>query len=229
MDWEMWWKNRTYRLMGNFAVSNASGDSLAIQRLQQLLRALLPAAGPGPAAATGSSPTCWTPAPRRCAASAATRAWRRTRGLAVGGRRELPQPRLRGERLSFLTAPTTSGRSRTWCGAGRSRRSWYRNWCSRSWAAQQQYNFDGDRTAAQFHAFTGGQLSNYWNVALYTELYPDVHRRPAHARRPAVAPASGYLLHARMNTDSRKTVVLHPAQLRAATARAGGTTAPTPR
>jgi hypothetical protein len=32
VDWEMWWKNHTYHLMGNFAVSDAAVDTLDIQR-----------------------------------------------------------------------------------------------------------------------------------------------------------------------------------------------------
>ncbi|MFL5386252.1 MAG: DUF5916 domain-containing protein, partial [Longimicrobiaceae bacterium] len=35
IDWNAWWKNRTYRLMGNFALSSVAGDSLAILRLQR--------------------------------------------------------------------------------------------------------------------------------------------------------------------------------------------------
>ncbi|HEV3049546.1 MAG TPA: DUF5916 domain-containing protein, partial [Longimicrobium sp.] len=35
VDWEMWWKERTYRLMGNVAFSNVAGDSLAVLRLQR--------------------------------------------------------------------------------------------------------------------------------------------------------------------------------------------------
>src|SRR3954454_20400478 len=35
VDWEMWWKNRTYHLLGNFALSDVAGDSNAILRLQR--------------------------------------------------------------------------------------------------------------------------------------------------------------------------------------------------
>ena len=34
-DWSMFWKDRTYSLIGNFAVSNVHGDSAAILRLQR--------------------------------------------------------------------------------------------------------------------------------------------------------------------------------------------------
>ncbi|HEV3051330.1 MAG TPA: DUF5916 domain-containing protein, partial [Longimicrobium sp.] len=34
-DWSLFWQNQTYRLMGNVALSNVSGDSLAIRRLQR--------------------------------------------------------------------------------------------------------------------------------------------------------------------------------------------------
>lgn len=50
---------------------------------------------------------------------------------------------------------------------------YYRNWMALV-GGQHEYNFDGDRTGGQLHAFTGRQLANYWGLAFYTELYPQV-------------------------------------------------------
>ena len=44
VDWESWWRNRTYHLMGNFATSNVSGDPLAIERLQRFTAEVMPLA-----------------------------------------------------------------------------------------------------------------------------------------------------------------------------------------
>src|SRR5688500_10315747 len=35
IDWERWWKNRTYRIASNFALSSVTGDSEVIETLQQ--------------------------------------------------------------------------------------------------------------------------------------------------------------------------------------------------
>jgi hypothetical protein len=81
----------------------------------------------------------------------------------------------------------------------------------RSWQAivggQYEVNYDGDRTAAQLHAFTGGQLANYWNVAAYTEIYPERDDDRLTRGGPVVRQARGYLLHARMSTDARRRLL----------------------
>jgi hypothetical protein len=81
----------------------------------------------------------------------------------------------------------------------------------RSWQAivggQQEYNFDGDRTAGQLHVFTGGQLANYWNVAFYTELKPEANDDRLTRGGPVVRRPGEVLMHARMNTDPRNAVL----------------------
>jgi hypothetical protein len=84
--------------------------------------------------------------------------------------------------------------------------SLYRNWIA-ILGGQQQFNFDGDRTAGQLHAFTGGQLANYWNLAFYTEFYPETSDDRLTRGGPVARQPSGRLLHARMSTDSRKPFV----------------------
>ncbi len=81
---------------------------------------------------------------------------------------------------------------------------WFRNWFVVA-GGQQEYNYDGDRTAGQLHAFSGGELLNYWNVAVYTELYPEVNDDRATRGGPVVRRAGGYLLHSRMSTEPRSS------------------------
>src|SRR6185436_16256756 len=83
---------------------------------------------------------------------------------------------------------------------------WYRNWIAIV-GGQSQWNFDGDHTAGQLHAFTGGQLANYWNLAFYTELYPETSDDRLTRGGPVENQPTGRLFHARMNTDQRKRFV----------------------
>jgi hypothetical protein len=85
---------------------------------------------------------------------------------------------------------------------------WYRDWVVIG-GGQHELNYDGDRTAAQLHAFTGGQLANYWNAAFYAEWYPEVSDDRLSRGGPTVRRPGGYLLHTRMSTDSRKPLVFN--------------------
>ena len=207
LDWEMWWKNRTYHLLGNFAVSNASGDPLAILRLQQssaryfqrpdrvsggnglFSDALDPAAG----SLRGYGGYL------RMAKDAGG-AWRWE--TAVNYR----SPGFEVNDAAFLTRADyvwmLANVMRVWNKPTRH----YRDWVA-IFGGQQEYNYDGDRTSAQLHAFTGGQLANYWNLAFYSELYPEVSDDRLTRGGPVVRRPRGYFLHSRMNTDSRKKFV----------------------
>jgi hypothetical protein len=75
--------------------------------------------------------------------------------------------------------------------------------------SQQQLNFDGDLTSRDVHAYVGGQLANYWNVAgfvIYNTAASDdrLTRGGAVVRTPA-----SVLYAADVSTDSRRRVVLN--------------------
>jgi hypothetical protein len=207
VDWEMWWKNRTFHLLGNFAVSNAAGDPLAIERLQRssaryfqrpdrtsggngLFSDLL---DPSATALRGYGGYL------RMAKDAGDWRWEgavnyRSPGFEVNDAAFL-------QRADYVW--TLGNVMRSW----NRPTSLYRNW-SVLVGGQQEHNFDGDRTAAQLHAFTGGQLANYWNVAFYTELYPEVSDDRLTRGGPVVRRGGGRLLHARFNSDSRRRLTV---------------------
>ncbi|MFL5383953.1 MAG: DUF5916 domain-containing protein [Longimicrobiaceae bacterium] len=205
VDWEHWWKNRTYHLLGNFALSNVAGDSLAIVRLQRssaryfqrpdrvsgsnaLFSDLL---DPSATALRGFGGYL------RMAKDAGPWEWE----TAVNYR----SPGFEVNDIAFMNRAdyvwTLANVMRAW----RKPTNWYRDWIAIV-GGQSQWNFDGDRTAAQLHAFTGGQLANYWNLAFYTELYPENTDDRLTRGGPAARQPTGYLLHARMNTDLRRKV-----------------------
>ncbi|HEX8242515.1 MAG TPA: DUF5916 domain-containing protein, partial [Longimicrobium sp.] len=206
VDWEMWWKNRTYHLLGNFAVSDVAGDSLAILRLQNssaryfgrpdrasggngIFSDLL---DPGATALRGYGGYL------RMARDAGGWQWEtavnyRSPGFEVNDAAFL-------NRADFVWMLANVMRSWT------RPTSWYRNWIA-ILGGQSQWNFDGDHTAGQLHAFTGGQLANYWNLAFYTEFYPETSDDRLTRGGPVARQPSGRLLHARMNTDPRRKLM----------------------
>jgi uncharacterized protein DUF5916 len=206
VDWEMWWKNRTYHLLGNFAVSNAAGDSLAIVRLQRssaryFQRPDRVSGGNGifsDALDAGATALRGYGGYLRLAKDAGDWQWEgavnyRSPGFEVNDAAFLQRADyvwMLGNVMRRWTRPTRH----------------YRDWLAII-GGQQEYNFDGDRTAAQLHAFTGGQLANYWNVGFYTELYPEVSDDRLSRGGPVVRRPGGFLAHARVSTDARRRVV----------------------
>jgi hypothetical protein len=206
IDGELWWGNRTYHLMGNLALSNTSGDSLAIRRLQTssaryFQRPDRVSGGNGifsdeldPGATGLRGYTGYL----RMAKDAGDWQWEG----AVNSR----SPGFEVNDASLLNRSDF-----TWFLANVMRR-WNRptgmyRWWQGIVGAEWQYNHDGDRTWAQVHAFSGGQLANYWDAAVYTQIHPEVSDDRLTRGGPVVRRPAEYLLHARMNTDARKKVV----------------------
>jgi hypothetical protein len=206
VDWEMWWRNRTYHLLGNFAVSNASGDSAAIRRLQTSSARYFhrPDRVSGGNGLFSDALDAEATALRgyggylRFAKDAGDWQWEsainyRSPGFEVNDAAFL-------QRADYVWM--LANVMRRWTRPTRRYRSWIA-----ILGGQQQYNFDGDRTSAQLHAFTGGTLANYWDAALYAEYHPDASDDALTRGGPVVRRPADYLLHARMSTDSRKSVV----------------------
>jgi hypothetical protein len=206
MDWEMWWKNRTYHLLGNFALSDVAGDSLSILRLQRSSARYFqrPDRTSGGNGIFSDALDASATALRgyggylRMAKDAGPWEWE----TAVNYR----SPGFEVNDASFLTRADY-----VWA-LGNVMRVWqkpthlYRNWIAIV-GGQHQVNYDGDRTQAQLHAFFGGQLANYWNAAVYTELYPEFIDDRLTRGGPAARQPTGHLLHARFNTDPRRRFV----------------------
>jgi hypothetical protein len=206
VDWEAWFRNRTYRLMGNVALSSAAGDSNAILRLQRssaryFQRPDRQSGGGGmfsdlldPSATALRGHGGYL----RLAKDAGEWQWE--------GAVNYRSPGFEVNDAAFLNRADW-----VWSVANVMRRwtrptSRYRSWMAIV-GGQQEYNFDGDRTAGQLHFFTGGQLANYWNVAFYSEVHAESNddrltRGGGVVRRPGQ-----YLLHSRMSTDPRKALL----------------------
>jgi hypothetical protein len=206
VDLESWWKNRTYHLLANFAVSGVAGDSLAILRLQRssaryFQRPERESGGNGifsdvlDASATSLRGYGGYV---RMAKDAGVWQWE--------GAVDYRSPGFEVNDAAFLTRAdyvwTLGNVMRRWTEPNQ----WRRNWLAIV-GGQQQYNYDGDRVAAQLHAYTGGQLANYWNVSFYTEQYPEVNDDRLARGGPVVRRPRGSLLSTSLSTDARKKVV----------------------
>jgi hypothetical protein len=206
VDWEAWFKNRTYRLMGNLAISNVAGDSNAILRLQRSSARYFhrPDRQSGGNGLFSDQLDASATSLRghggylRLAKDAGEWQWE--------GAVNYRSPGFEVNDAAFLNRAdwvwSVANVMRRWNTPTRHYR-----WWQAILGGQQEYNFDGDRTGGQLHFFTGGQLANYWNVAFYTEFDPGstddrLTRGAGVARRPG-----DRLLHARMSTDPRKALL----------------------
>jgi hypothetical protein len=207
-DWNVTWKNRTYSLIGNFAVSNVNGDSAAIVRLQQSSARYFqrPDRGEG---SNGVFTSRFDPGLRtlrgfggytRLARDVGDWQWE----TAVNYR----SPGFEVNDLAFL-----SQADYVWMNAN-AVRIWnkptrrYRNLVAIV-GAQQKFNFDRDLTGRDLHAYLGGQLPNYWNLSGFVirNTAVDDDRR---TRGGAVVRVPSSMYYAfNLNTDSRKRVVLN--------------------
>jgi Domain of unknown function (DUF5916)/Carbohydrate family 9 binding domain-like len=206
-DWNVTWKDRTYSLIGNFAVSNVTGDSAAILRLQRSSARYFqrPDRGEG---SNGLFTSRFDPSLghlrgfggyTRLAKDAGPWQWE----TAVNYR----SPGFEVNDLAFL-----SRADYVWMNAN-GLRIWntptrhYRNLIAIV-GAQQQVNFDRDLTNRDLHAYLGGQLPNYWNLSGFViwNTAADDDRRTRGGAVVRVPGSLNYFLN--VNTDSRKHVVL---------------------
>lgn len=79
-------------------------------------------------------------------------------------------------------------------------------WLQTTFGAQQQFNFDGDRTSMQFHTSNYMELPSYWETSLYAHWRPSVLSDRQTRGGPVVRnPGEGYI-SPWIGTDRRKTV-----------------------
>ena len=205
VDWERWWKNRTYRIASNFAVSSVTGDPSVILSLQE-------------------SSARYFNRPDRKHGSNGTFSDRydpsltALRGFAgyVRGSKEsgnwlfetalnLRSPGFEVNDLAFLTradyAWMNANLFRQWTKPTKRFRQAY--WIL---GGQQQYNFDGDRTDLQVQTYVEAQLPNYWWLNWWVMRRPEVFEDRLTRGGPVVRRSGAWYTSFNVNTDSRKRV-----------------------
>jgi hypothetical protein len=205
-DWNLYWKNQTYRLMGNVAVSNVMGDSLAITRLQRSSARYFQR----PDRVSGGNGLF---SDEYDAGATALRGFggylrlsKESGAWTWEAQTNYRSPGFEVNDMAFLTQADYVWMNGNVARAWRQPTSWYRS-IYVSAGGQQQVNFDGDRNDLQLHQYEEITFLNYWNVGLYGHVRPEVYadrttRGGAVVRRP-----SSWYLQPRLSTDSRQRVV----------------------
>ncbi|MGQ0715509.1 MAG: DUF5916 domain-containing protein [Gemmatimonadaceae bacterium] len=205
VDWEMRWKNRTYRIMSNFAVSNVTGDEAVIDQLQRSSARYFdrPDREHG---GNGLFSDRYDP----------TRTSLRGYGGYVRASKEsgdwlfetavnVRSPGFEVNDLAFLTRADY-----VWMNA-----NLFRQWQTPTKhyrqayfiiGSQQQYNYDGDRNDLQFQTYYELQLPNYWWMNAVFIYRPEVFEDRLTRGGPVVKRTAGWSWSFNVNTDSRKRV-----------------------
>jgi hypothetical protein len=84
--------------------------------------------------------------------------------------------------------------------------SWYRN-AATIWGAQQQHNYEGDRTDVDYHAWAQVTFKNYINTSFFTILHPSTYDERLTRGGPTVI-RYGYNMYSWfIGSDSRSAIV----------------------
>jgi hypothetical protein len=206
-DWSVTWKDRTYSLIGNFAVSNVNGDSAAILRLQRSSARYFqrPDRGGG---SNGLFTSRFDPSLQHLRGFGGYTRLAKDAGpwefeTAVNYR----SPGFEVNDLAFLSQADYVWMNfnglRIWNTPTRH----YRNLVA-ILGSQQQYNFDRDLTSRNLHAYLGSELPNYWNVSGFViwNTAADDDRRTRGGPVVRVPANLNYFFN--LSTDSRQRVVL---------------------
>ncbi|HSJ09019.1 MAG TPA: DUF5916 domain-containing protein [Longimicrobiales bacterium] len=208
VDWQAFWKNRAYSLMGQLALSNVAGDSAAIARIQR-------------------APARYYQRPDRAARDNGflTDGYDTSLGgmRGIGGYTRIAKqagtwqweaqanfrtPGFEANDLAFLTRTDyvqAGGNLRY----QKTQPTKYTRYFGVTAGLQQQYNFEGDRTDGQYHASVYTDLQNFWSTGLFTLYRPETFddrltRGGAMVRKPALNFVGGHF-----GSDSRRKVVLN--------------------
>ena len=205
-DWNATWKNRTYSFQGNVALSNVEGDSSAILRLQNSSARYFQR----PDRQSGSNRFF---SDRYDPGATALRGFGGYARLAKDAGKWLFEtatnfrsPGFEANDLGFNTRSDyvwmDANALRSWTKPT----SWYRN-LSLIAGGQQQYNFDGDMTDRQVHAYAGGQLLNYWFINTFLIRRPEAFDDRLTRGGPVVKRPGTLYYELDAQSDSRKRVV----------------------
>ena len=194
---DSWWHKRTYRLMAQFAASNVHGDTAAMRRIRfgsahYFQRPDRPDTADARAPRTGMS------------------------GLGGYARVSKESGHWLWEASTNFRTPAFNNNDMTffnradyvWMGANlfpqwTKATSWFRQLYLIG-GAQQQYNFEGDMTDRQVHAFAQMQTLFYWWLTTFWIHRPEVFDDRQTRGGPVVKRPGIDYLYAGFNTDQRK-------------------------
>lgn len=205
LDAEYWWKDRNYHLMADVAFTNISGSAEAIDRAQRssaryLQRPDRESGGNGlfsdaydPAATSMRGYGLYS----RVAKESGSFRWESSVNVR--------SPGFENNDFAFLSRSDFIWMHGNLQYRWRTPNSTYR-WLQTTVGAQQRFNFDGDRTDAQYHSSSYMELPSYWEVSLFARWRPQVLDDRKTRGGPVVANAAGGFIAPWIGTDDRKKV-----------------------
>jgi hypothetical protein len=207
VDWQAFWRDRTFSWMGQLAFTNVAGDSMAIARIQR-------------------APARYFQRPDRelhdngLLTNAYDPALESMRGL--GGYTRIAKqngswqfevasnfrtPGFENNDAAFLTRADYVWTNANLRWQHNQPTSWSR-YLSFTLGGQRQYNFDGDLTDGQVHGSAFYQLPNYWSVGAFAIRYPERADERMTRGGPVVHRSPGTFMSANVGSDSRAALVL---------------------
>ena len=206
-DFSWFWGNRNYNLMGNFAISQVHGDSIAMLRVQQSSARYFDR----PDREHGGNGLFTDRFDPRLTTIRGAGGYLRVAKVAGSWLWEsavnLRTPGFENNDLAFITRADY-----TWMNANLLRvwtrpTRFYRS-INVTLGGQQQYNFDGDITDRQVHAAFNTTLSNYWNFSTFGILKPEIDDDRLTRGGAVVRRAANRFVQVGINSDSRKRFVV---------------------
>ncbi len=207
VDWDLIWKSQMYRLMGNIALSNVSGDDSTIAGLQRSSARYFDRPDRGPHH-NGLFTNALDPSLTSLRGFGGYARLAKQQGvLRWEGQVNFRSPGFEVNDLAFLsTADYVWLSGNVYADWTRPTR-WYRT-LELIGGSQQQSNFDGDLTGRQYHAYVSVQPPNYWFLQAFVIDRPDVLSDRATRGGPVVRTAGSRFYSMSISTDSRKPVQL---------------------
>jgi hypothetical protein len=197
---EMWWKNRRYRLMAQLAGTRVTGDTAALRRIRFGSAHFFQRPDrPDPVDAV---------APRTSMSGLGgyARFSRESGKVLFEASTNFRTPAYNNNDITFFS------RADYWWMAGNIFPQWTKpsKWYRSAYligGAQQQYNFDGDLTDRQLHAFAQIQTLSYWWLSTFWIHRPGVYDDRLTRGGPVVRRPGIDYFSFNASTDSRKKIV----------------------
>jgi hypothetical protein len=207
LDSEWWWRNKTYHLLAHAAVSSVSGSEAAMHRVQRSSARYFHR----PDRTQGSNGLFSN---RYDPDATWLRGWGAYARFAkdAGALRYETAANIRSPGFEVNDAAFITRSDYLWFNSNIFQRwstptQWYRN-AAVMGGGQAQYNFSGDRTDTQFHAYAGSELLNYWQLnAFVIRAMPYMDDRLTRGG-PVVRNTGTWYTSWFLGTDSRRPVVL---------------------
>ena len=200
------WSNRAYAFNLQTALTNIAGDTAAIRRAQQSSARYYQRTGRDETS-DGLFDTDYDPTRRslngygfyaRVAKETGNWLFETTQNWRSPGFEANDMGVLSRSDYKWMLANVV----RQWTTPG----SWYRNiWTTLG--AQQQLNYEGDRTDVDFHGNASATFKNFWNAGVFTIYHPSTYDERLTRGGPTVKRYGYTLYSANVNGDSRKRVV----------------------